>query len=240
MGDQLEIWDRGPVRWLAVDRYERRNVWTFAMGEQLEECLLEIEGDPSVRVLVLAGRGGCFSSGVDRSELVQGVRASPFPVERFLRFPKPTIACVDGLAFGMGCTIALGCDLRVASTRATFTLGFAGLGMTPEWGASYLLWRQVGWSRAMDLFLTDRTVEADEALRLGLVDRLEDPDEVEDRTQVLGERIAGLPDGTAEAVKGVLWASVEETSLTGARSSEMRTIFERALTRGGAVTAERE
>lgn len=234
MSDQVEVSDRGGVRWLVVDRYERRNAWTFAMAEQLDGLLAEAETDAAVRVLVVAGRGGCFSAGIDKADLATGVRTSSFPVERFLRFPKPTIACVDGLAFGMGFTLAVGCDLRVASTRATFTLGFSGIGLTPEWGSSFLLWRQVGWSRALDLALTNRIVDAEEALRIGLADRVVEPAEAESATQALAERIAGLPHGAAAATKAVLWGSLEQVALAGARAVELRTMYERRMELGAA------
>src|ERR1700749_2294138 len=99
--------DRGPQRWVMVDRYQRRNAWTFSMGRRLASVLSQTQTDRSIRALAIAGRHGCFSSGVDRGELKGGVVASPFPVEEFLRFAKPTLACVDGLAFGMGTTLAL-------------------------------------------------------------------------------------------------------------------------------------
>jgi enoyl-CoA hydratase/carnithine racemase len=191
--------------------------------------LRETEDDPSVRVLVVFGRGGAFSSGIDRAELAAGVRSSPFPVERYLKYTKPTIACVDGLAFGMGFTLAVGSDLRVASTRATFTLGFGGIGLVPEWGSTFLLWRQVGWSRALDLSLTNRRIDAAEAQQMGLVDRLVAPEEVEAAAQTLAEQIAALPPGTAEATKALWWASLEQLTLSGARAVELRSIYERRM-----------
>lgn len=227
VSDALVVEDRGEVRWIAVDRYERRNAWTIEMGRQLGEILEATRHEDGVRVVVLTGRGGCFSAGIDREVLADPPASTPFGVEEFLRFDKPTIACVDGLAFGMGTTIALGCDLRVASTRATLTLGFSALGLTPEWGASFLLWRQVGWSRALDLSLTNRTVAADEALAIGLVDRVVAVDEVEGATQALAEQIASLPGDVAAATKAVLWQGLEQATLAGARSVELESIVER-------------
>lgn len=229
MSDEVQVEDRGPVRWLVVDRYERRNAWTLAMVDQLADLLPAAAADPGIRALVVAGRGGCFSSGIDRSVLDSDVQASAFPVEEFLRFPKPTVACVDGAAFGMGCTLAVGCDLRVASTRATFTLGFGRLGLTPEWGASFLLWREVGWSRALDMALSDRTVEAEEAFRIGLADRLVEPGDVEQAAQAVAERFASLPEGVAETTKRVMWGGLEQLTLSGARAVELQSIYEQRM-----------
>lgn len=235
--DELLIHDRGPARWITVNRPEKRNAWTFPMAEALGETLTAAERDDAVRVVVLAGAGGVFSAGLDRGELAKGVnRPSPFPVEQLVQFTKPTIAAVDGLAFGGGSTMASACDLRVVSRRATFSFALGKLGLTPEWGSSYVLWRQVGWSRAMDLFLTGRTIDADEAFRIGLADRLVDSDEIDEVTQQMAEAIASVPPGTAEATKRVLWRAIEADDLAGARAVELRTLGER----GKALRATRE
>jgi enoyl-CoA hydratase/carnithine racemase len=148
-------------------------------------------------------------------------------VDLLVQFPKPTIAAVDGLAFGGGSTMAAACDMRVVSTRATFSFALGKLGLTPEWGSSYLLWRQIGWSRVLDLFLTGRTVDADEAYRLGLADRVVDPSEIEAVTQALADAMASVPPGTAEATKRALWSSLEAPDLAAARTIELRTLGER-------------
>lgn len=228
MGEEIVVEDRGPLRWIIVDRYERRNAWTLEMARYLGEVMAESRNDDAVGGLVFAGKSGCFSAGIDRSVLGQDLQASPFEVESFLRYEKPTLACIDGLAYGMGTTMALGCDLRVGSTNATFTMGFGSLGRTPEWGVSYLLWRQIGWSRAIDLLLTDRTVSASEALHIGMIDRLVAPHEVESVTQSLGERIVNLPNNAAREIKAVMWRSLEANQLNDARSFELDAIFSRA------------
>jgi 2-(1,2-epoxy-1,2-dihydrophenyl)acetyl-CoA isomerase len=94
--------------------------------------------------------------------------------------------------------------MRVVAESGSFTFGLAKLGLTPEWGSSYFLWRQIGWGRALDLFLTGRTVDATEALRLGLADRVVADADVRTETQLLAEQLASLPEGTAEATKAVL------------------------------------
>jgi 2-(1,2-epoxy-1,2-dihydrophenyl)acetyl-CoA isomerase len=196
---------RGPVRWFVLDRPDKRNAMTSAMGARLGELLDDAANDESTRVVVITGAGGTFSSGLDRAEIAKGMaNKSEFPVEQLVQFAKPTIACVNGIAFGGGATMAMACDLRVASAGASLTFGLGRVGLTPEWGSSYLLWRQIGYSRALDLFLTGRTVDADEALRLGLVDRVVTGPDASDAAQELAEQIASLPAGTAEATKGVL------------------------------------
>lgn len=206
MGDDgWKVDQRGRVRWLCLDRVARKNAMTSAMGTRLGELLADAQADIDTRVLVITGEGDAFSSGLDRDELAAGAPGnSTFPVEAFYAFTKPTIACVNGLAFGGGATLAVACDLRVAAESASFTFALAKLGLTPEWGSSYFLWREIGWSRTLDLFLTGRTVGADEARGLGLVDRVVPDTDVRAHTQALAEQIASLPEGTAEATKSVL------------------------------------
>jgi 2-(1,2-epoxy-1,2-dihydrophenyl)acetyl-CoA isomerase len=218
---------RGPIRWIVLDRAEKRNAMTSAMGARLGEMLDDAATDDATRVVVITGSGSSFCSGLDRGEIAQGMaEKSEFPVETLVPFPKPTIACINGTAFGGGATMAMACDLRVAASGATITFGLGRVGLTPEWGSSYLLWRQVGWSRALDLFLTGRTVDADEALRLGLVDRLAGDTALVDTTQALGEQIASLPEGTAEAIKQVLRRGLD-ADFPGARDAERQTLADR-------------
>lgn len=203
--DGWKIDQRGRVRWLILDRAPRKNAMTTAMGLRLGELIAQAQADDATRVLVIAGEGDAFSAGLDKEEIASGLGdKSHFPVEAFYAFPKPTIACVNGLAYGGGATLAVACDLRVVADTATFTFGLAKLGLTPEWGSSYFLWRQIGWSRTLDAFLTGRTIDAAEALRLGLADRVVPVAEVRAATQELAEQLASLPSGTAEATKAVL------------------------------------
>jgi 2-(1,2-epoxy-1,2-dihydrophenyl)acetyl-CoA isomerase len=219
--DGLRVWTRGPVRWLAPDRPAKLNAWTLDMAARLTEEFAAADADEGVAVIVLAGTGGVFSAGIDRSVLAGPARPTPFDVEGFVRSRTPTIACVDGLAFGMGATSALACDLRVVSDRARFVFGFVRVGITPEWGSTYLLSRQVGLSRAMDLCLTGREVSGEEAYRLGLADRLVPADEVEDATQGLAELIAQHEPATVQATKAVLWQNLETPAFADSRAIEL-------------------
>ena len=203
--DGWKVEQHGRVRWLVLDRPARKNAMTTAMGIRLGELVEEARVDPGTRVVVLAAEGDAFSAGLDRDEIASGLSdKSSFPVEAFYAFTKPTIACINGLAYGGGATLAVACDLRVVGESGSFTFGLAKLGLTPEWGSSYFLWRQIGWGRALDLFLTGRTVDAPEALRLGLADRVVADAELRAHTQALAEQIAALAEGTAEATKAVL------------------------------------
>ena len=203
--DGWQVDQQGRVRWLLIDRPARKNAMTSAMGTRLGELLEDAQCDAGTRVIVISGVGDAFSAGLDRDEIASGLaNKSSFPVEAFYAFTKPTIACVNGLAYGGGATLAVACDMRVVADSGSFTFGLAKLGLTPEWGSSYFLWRQVGWSRALDLFLTGRPVDAAEAFRLGLADRVVADADLRAETQRFAEQLASLPEGAAEATKAVL------------------------------------
>jgi 2-(1,2-epoxy-1,2-dihydrophenyl)acetyl-CoA isomerase len=223
----LRVDQRGPVRWLVIDRPEKKNAMTSAMGARLGVLLDDAAADDDTRVVVITGAGNTFSSGFDVGEIKGGMAdKSEFPVETLVPFAKPTIACMRGMAFGGGATMAMACDLRLASPDVKFTFGLGRYGLTPEWGSSYLMWRQIGWSRTLDLFYTGRTVEADEALRIGLVDRIVADGDVADATQELAEQIAALPAGTAEAMKAVLQRGLDVDFVT-ARNAEKDALAQR-------------
>jgi len=219
--EDFRTWTRGPVRWLAPNRPRKLNAWTYDMAARLTDEFAAADADDSIAVIVLAGTGGVYSAGIDRSVIAGEIQPTPFDVEAFVKSRTPTIACIDGLAFGMGATSALACDLRVASNRASLTFGFIRIGITPEWGSSYLLSRQVGLSRAMDLCLTGRSVDADEAYRIGLVDRVVAPDDIEDETQKLAEQIAEHDLGAIYLTKKLMWSSFEAASLAESRVVEL-------------------
>lgn len=265
--EQIVVTHEGPVAWIRLDRPEKRNAMTRAMGARLRTVLADVAGDPAVRVVVLTGTGSAFSSGADTKDLfgaggsggsggssggARGRRrddhvpgdavgaddeamlterrsaSTPiFPVDELVLFPKPTIAALNGVAVGGGATMAMACDLRVCATSATLTFTLAQRGLTPEWGSSYLLWRQIGWSRTLDLILTARTIAPDEALAMGLVSRVVSDAELHEATQALAEQIASLPPGTAEECKHVLRAGLDATY------HDARRIELRALTRRG-------
>lgn len=244
----LVITDRGPARWLRLNRPEKHNAITRAMTESMRGALAAAAEDQACRVLVLTGTGSTFCSGADTRDLFAGggpagdgamltEKRSPdapvFPVDEVVLFPKPTITALNGRAVGGGATMAMATDLRVCGTGGSLAFTLSQVGLTPEWGSSYLLWRQIGWGRALDVLLTGRRIDAAEALAMGLVSRVVADDALDDETQALAEAIAALPEGTAEAIKDVLRAGLDST-YPEARTTELR-----ALTHRGRALAAR-
>jgi 2-(1,2-epoxy-1,2-dihydrophenyl)acetyl-CoA isomerase len=219
---------REGVAWITIDRPASRNAMTRAMGGQIGALLESARDDDTVAVVALTGTGTAFSAGLDRKEIAKGLDGkSEFPVELMVDYPKPTIAAINGLAYGGGATMAMACDLRVAATSATLTFGLGKVGLVPEWGSSYLLWRQIGYSRALDVMLTARTITADEALAMGLVNRVVPDGELVAAVNELAQQIAGLPPGTAAAIKQVLRTGLD-ADFPAARKSETGTLARRS------------
>jgi enoyl-CoA hydratase/carnithine racemase len=200
----LEIDDRGPVRWLTIDRPDRRNAIPGTGWSDLRDAFVDF-GTSEQRVLVVTGAGGAFCSGADLDPADADEMANVFGRHRRMkvvegaalalhRLPKPTIAAVDGVAAGAGMNLALGCDLVIASDRARFSEIFVRRGLTVDFGGTWLLPRFVGPQRAKELSLTGRIVEADEALAIGLVLEVVDPENLEARvTEVAASLAAGAP-----------------------------------------------
>lgn len=167
----------GGIVTITMNRPKRKNALTHAMYEAFASALKESDDDPSVRVIVVRGEGGAFTSGNDLADFIQpGAAQKMGPVLRFLdtllTLKKPLVAAVDGPAIGVGLTMLLHCDLVFASESAIFGAPFTKLGLVPEAGSSMLLAQRVGSAWAGDLLLAGRTLSAAEALSCGLVSRV--------------------------------------------------------------------
>ncbi|MFN8037417.1 MAG: enoyl-CoA hydratase-related protein [Acidimicrobiia bacterium] len=238
MTAHLEVETRGPARWLRLNRPDKRNAMTRAMAGVLREQLAACAEDPAVAVLVITGTGASFSAGADVKEVLEGPdatirerRSTPlWPVDEIASFPKPFLCALNGAAVGGGATLAMATDLRVAASSASLRFDLGRHGLTPEFGSSFLLWRQVGYSRALDLMLSGRTVDATEAFAMGLVTRVVEDAAVEAETQALAEQLAALPVDAAARTKQVLRAGLE-ASWDEARRNELRALAEYARRR---------
>jgi len=193
----------GATATVVLNRPEVRNALDLVMRQELLAALDEIEADAEVRVLVLRGASGHFCAGGDvrtmrerRHTSAEG-RARVEMLNRFIvrlvNFPRPTLAMVEGVAVGAGCNLALACDVVVASADAKFGEVFAKIGLVPDGGGTYLLPRLVGLARAKELIFTADIIDAAEALRLGLINRVVPARELAAVTRDLAERIAAGP-----------------------------------------------
>jgi enoyl-CoA hydratase len=204
---------RGRVALITLDRPERLNTLSPDMLDDLAARLGEVEADEGIGAAVLIGAGDkAFSAGADVS-LVR--EASPIEAREFAgrghatldrveALPKPVVAAVNGYALGGGCELALACDVRLASDRAQLGLPEVTLGIFPGWGGTQRLPRLIGPGRAKELIFTGRRVGAEEALALGLVDRVHPHDELLDAALELAGEMAAKPGWAVAASKAMI------------------------------------
>lgn len=211
---------------IILNRPETRNSMTPAMGDELSRAVQELREDRDVRVVVLRGAGKAFSSGGDLGMLArdtgliaggEGPAMAGSPREFYDRFlsivklPMPTIAAVNGHAIGAGACLALACDLRIAVSTAKLGFTFTRLGIHPGMGATYFLPRLVGTARACDLLFSGRIIEAEEAMRLGVVDRVAPPEHFEESVLAWAREIASAGPVAVRLVKRAIYRGVDHS-----------------------------
>jgi enoyl-CoA hydratase/carnithine racemase len=187
------------VATITLNRPDKLNAWTFRMNKELGEAFTATERDANVRAVVLTGAGRGFCAGADMDLLRQlagsgppdGVRSSLGSTLMMPRgMSKPVIGAVNGPAVGFGMILALFCDLRFASTDARFGTAFARRGLIAEYGVAWLLPRIVGPAHALDLLMTARIIDGEEAGRIGLVNRTFPADQFSDKVRDYGRMLA--------------------------------------------------
>jgi enoyl-CoA hydratase len=212
--------ERGPVALVRLNRPEKLNALTRDMLDELDENFERIDGLQQLRAVILTGAGHkAFSAGTDISELeslnVEGARAAAERgqrvCERIERCGVPVIAAIGGVAAGGGLELALACHLRVASTDARFSLPEAELGLIPAYGGTQRLARTIGSGRALQLMLTSAELSAEEALSVGLVNRVVALEHLLSEAESLAAEIASL---APLAIRACLEAVTRGLSMT--------------------------
>lgn len=227
---------RPEITVVTLNRPDKLNALSYELVEELHRCLDALAADNTCRVVVLTGAGRGFCAGLDLSapNPEQTGGGTEFPrsgmrwqeriadlTAKLHRLRQPVIAAVNGVAYGGGLGLAAACDIRVAAPSARFCTQFIKLGLGGcDIGVSYTLPRIIGAGAAFDLILTARAVDADEALRLGLVSRVADP--VLDEALAIAETLCGYGKFGLESTKQVLWANLDAGSLEAALHLENR------------------
>lgn len=199
---------------LCFNRPERKNAITLAMYTTLADALNKAATDPAVRVVMLTGAGGNFTSGNDLGDfLAAGPLDERHPVVQFLRalldFPKPVVAAVNGVAIGIGTTLLLQCDLVYADASAKFQMPFVNLGLVPEFASSFLVPRLAGQVAAAELLLLGDSFDAHKAQALGFINGVHTDLLAHARAQA--ERLAAQPPAAVRKAKALLRAPVRQT-----------------------------
>jgi len=228
--DELRLDRDGAIATVTLNRPERKNAMTGAMFRGFAELLRDIGADSSIRALVVTGAGGEFCAGAD---VGGGGAANDGPSKHQLQamheinqgalllheLPIPTIARVDGVAVGAGMNMALGCDLIVASDRARFSEIFANIGLSIDYGGSWLLPRLIGLHKAKELVFTAEILSATDAAKLGLVNHVVPVDELDSKVDELAQRLAAAPTLAVSMSKKLLNASMS-SSMSEALNAE--------------------
>lgn len=211
---------REGVAWLTLNRPEAMNAFNAATHKAMAEALQRIDADGSVKALVITGAGRGFCAGQDLTERKRGpddpppdlgasldTRYNPM-IRRLVRFRVPTIAAVNGVAAGAGCSLALACDIVIAARSAKFVQAFSKIGLIPDSGGTWLLQRLIGRAKALGMALTAEPVSAEEAERIGLIWKVVEDGELLEQAGVLAARFA--------AGAGLGYAKLKELILAGA------------------------
>jgi len=214
MSDAVHLTRDGAAAHLVLNRPEKKNALSEAMWRAIPGLLAEAEADPQVRLLVVRGEGGAFAAGADISEF-EAVYATPERAADYSRaiaaaldglaaFPRPTLAAIEGACVGGGCGIALACDLRFAAHGSKFGITPGKLGLVYTLNDTKRLIDAVGVSAAKDILFTGRLLGADEALCLGLVDRLVAPQALRGEAAALRDQIAATSAVSARITKQIV------------------------------------
>ena len=205
--DTIDLRIEDGVAEVTLNRPERLNAWNQQFGEDLRSAILEDAADPAVRAVLITGAGRGFSSGADLKDMLEQ-RASGGPVpdvgemlrERYhpiitgiRELPKPVVAAVNGPAVGIGCSLALACDLIWAAESAVFGLAFVNIGLVPDGGSTFLVPAAVGKARALEMALLGDPLPAAKALEWGLINTVVPDARLMDETRALARKLAAGP-----------------------------------------------
>tara|TARA_Y100001968_G_scaffold333243_1_gene394940 strand:+ start:21890 stop:22726 length:837 start_codon:yes stop_codon:yes gene_type:complete len=236
----------GVVSIWTLNRPEKLNALNSSSHEALKNACADAESDDSIRVIIIRGapplpaaegkkqKPAAFAAGADISEFVgkNSDDVRPFfennAWERVWNLSKPTIAMVDGFALGGGTELALSCDIRIASNRAKFGTPEINLGLIPGGGGTQRLSNIVGYGKAMEMVMTGDMIDADEALRLGLVNAVVEPEKLENFTMIMAQNIGKKSPYTIKVAKRAVRAALDLGMTDGilAERSEFVALFD--------------
>jgi 2-(1,2-epoxy-1,2-dihydrophenyl)acetyl-CoA isomerase len=219
MYEHILVSEANGIATVTLNRPEKLNSFIGHMRRDLAEALEHAGSDRGIRVVILTGAGRAFCAGGDiayMGELMERRDSDEFGrilgagrrvISAIRSMTKPVIAAVNGPAAGAGFNLALACDLRIASSNATFSQSFVKIGLHPDWGGTYFLPRLVSPYKACELFFLGDAIDAAEALRLNIVNQVVAPEELEAATLQLAERLCAAPPIALAAVKQAVYES---------------------------------
>lgn len=210
MYETLELERRGPVAIIRLNRPDALNAWNTELGDELLDAVRRVAHDDAVRAVGVTGRGRAFSSGADLRDLTSRERTAEGDVDVYTtltdvyhpilttlrRMPKPVVAAINGPAVGIGCSLALACDLLVCAEPAYLLLAFVNIGLVPDGGALAFVSARAGAGRAAQMAMLGERVGAATLLQWGLVDEVVPADELDERLRARLAALAAGPTGS--------------------------------------------
>ncbi|WP_338779615.1 enoyl-CoA hydratase-related protein [Metabacillus sp. FJAT-52054] len=208
MYEAIKFETKNGVAWLTLNRPDKLNAFTAQMNKEITQALKGAASDEAIRCVVITGEGRAFCSGEDLGSIGEETnhgdilrnRYNPM-VRALAAFEKPVIAAVNGVAAGAGFSLALACDFRIASEKASFIQSFIHVGLVPDSGNHYYLPRIVGTAKALELAILGEKVAAQQAKDLGLVYRVTEPELLQQEVTAFAERLAAMPTAAIGLIK---------------------------------------
>jgi enoyl-CoA hydratase/carnithine racemase len=234
MAQKIRYEIRDGIATIALDRPAKLNAYTPEMGEEAVAAFERARDDDAVRVVILTGEGRAFCAGIDLDylkahmagthpgtgpTLEQDAFVRSWPLE-LVEYPKPVIAAINGPAYGVGVTMTLGCDVRIAARSAVLGLNFTRLGVLPGLGSTHHLPRLVGIGKASELILSGATLSAEQAHAIGLVQRVVDDDALIGEARSLALAMAEVQPQVLTAAKRALRYGSEATLADAIRNEQ--------------------
>lgn len=207
---------------ITLNRPAKFNAINDEMSVQLHKVVQDMRFDDGVKVIVITGSGSGFCSGIDLGSRAPGITQpnkkrwetiSPigYQLLPLARLEKPTVAAINGVAAGLGLSLALACDLRIASEAARFTAAWVKRGLVPDGGATYFLTRILGIEKALEMMVTGDIIDATEAQRIGLVSRVVPHNDLIKVVKEIADRIASGPSVAIELIKKAAYKAIDNS-----------------------------
>jgi enoyl-CoA hydratase/carnithine racemase len=219
MYEHILVSDSNDILTITLNRPDKLNAFIGHMRRDLAEALEHAASDRTIRVVIITGAGRAFCAGGDITFMAELMKRRD--TEEFSRIlgagrrvitairdmTKPVIASINGPASGAGCNLAFACDLRIASSDASFSQSFTKVGLHPDWGGTYFLPRLVTPNKACEMFFLGESIDAAEAARLGIVNQVVAPEELAAATRQLAQRLRAAPPIALAAAKHAVYMS---------------------------------
>ncbi len=217
---------------ITLNRPERLNAWTFQMGAEMADAVLEANRDDGVLAMVFTGAGRGFCAGADIGDVFKaqaegqsvGKNETPRDWVGLVRASKPMVAAINGAAIGVGLTQVLPMDYLVAAENAKLSVRFVKMGLVPELASSHFLALRLGFGHASELMLSGRTVQGDEALRMGLVDKVTDAESLLPVAMEVARGMGENPQASLRMIKELISRNASDPDLAAVQKRELEAL----------------